>query len=173
MSEKSNELKCTLAGCVTPVEVHESFERLPLHVTIAPPFFVEEKRFDNLVSEYYDTISPWSSLLYNEGQATIVQASGETIIFGTDKHPVSVRLVGLESTVERADFLTLREWLRERTEEVCGQESTKDWILGELHISEGENDLTVLEERIAVDSLILFAKRGAKWRAEEKFIWND
>jgi len=175
VSEKSSEVvKCTLAATFERPKPHEVFENgQPLHITVAPPFEIEEGKIYDLVHAYYDMISPWASYLYEDGESTEMSAAKDTAIFGTPEYPVPVRRINIPSEIEESDFLTLREWIKEATEEVCGEESTKDWMLGELHVSEAEHDLSVLEGRLAVDSLTLFVKRGGKWRAEEVFGWED
>jgi hypothetical protein len=173
VSEKNSELKCTLAFCVDEIELGEEFDKLPLHGTVAPPFFITEDKLYDLVLGYYNLISPWSSFLYDDGEATVMQADREASAFGLPEHPIPARRISPINPVEKDDFLKLREWIKERTEEVCGEDSTKDWVLGELHVSEGEHDLTVLEGPFTVNALVLFVKRESKWRAEEDFIWNN
>lgn len=175
MSEKSSEIvKCTLSATLERPKLRQDLiDGLPLHMTVAPPFEIEESRIYDLVLAYYNLISPWASYLYDRGEVTEMLAEPETVIFGTPEHPVPVRRIKLPNAVEKSDFLTLREWIKEATEEVCGEDITNDWILGELHMSEGEHDLSVLEGQIAVDSLTLFVKRNGKWRAEEIFGWED
>lgn len=174
MSEKSNgEIKCTLAACVEAVDPNFQSEKLPLHITILPPVLIPEAKLYDLIYEYYNLISSWSSYLYDDDEQTIVSACPETELFGTAEKPIPVRRINLKTEQDKQDLLTLREWLRESTEEICGKESTKDWYLGELHVSENNGDLTVLDTDISIRSLMLFVKKQSKWVVHEEFIWND
>lgn len=174
VSEKNNsELKCTLAACVEPVEFDKQFDKLPLHITILPPVIVPEAKFLDLVSGYYNLISSWSSLNYEDDEPMLALASQESVVFGTEDNPVSARRVNLDCVRATEDLLVLRQWLRVSTEDICGKDSTQDWMLGELHISEGNNELSVLEDQLSIDSLVLFIKNNSKWVAKEEFVWND
>jgi hypothetical protein len=178
VSEKSrapSELKCTLAAAIGPVGVGEEYAGgLPLHITVAPPFRVSESRLYDLVLAYYNIISPWAEYAsHDDGEGIEISVAGRTDIFGSREHPVTVRRISLQSELETDDFIALREMIKETTEEICGVDSTNDWIVGEFHVSEGEHDLSVLEGHIAVDSLALFVKRDTVWRVEEVLAWRD
>jgi hypothetical protein len=175
VSEKNNNIenKYTLAACLDIVKADEEFDELPPHITVAPPFLLTEKKFNNLIRTYYNLISSWSSFVYDEGESTEVLVEKDVAIFGTEESPIAVRRISLGNDKPIEDLLALREFIKEGTENICGKKSTKEWVIGDFHISETVNNGLIIPENLSINSLTLFVKRNKKWKAVEEFFWNE
>lgn len=169
--------KLTLAYVPEDVSIGDSFEKLPQHMTILPPFEVSNENKDELFYEYYCLVSAWAEAAFDndpapigvsENAVTVLKAEDGKAIFGTDHNPIIVRRITCTSEETENDFLTLRKWLTERTEDVCGKDATNDWIVGGLHMSETDEGLLPTPyQEFAVNSLVLFCKNNDLWQVED------